>query len=60
MGKSLSGKNDIQINLLNTVDLGSGFKFEKLKIDSFTLLLKNELKETAVQLKTKLDLELNN
>jgi hypothetical protein len=59
MGKSLSGKNDIQINLLNTVDLGSGFKFEKLKIDSFTLLLKNELKETAVQLRTKLDLELN-
>ena len=59
IGKSLSGKNDIQISISNSIDLGSGFKFEKLKIDSFTLLLKNELKENALQVKTKLDLELN-
>ena len=58
MGKSLSGKNDIQIILSNTIDLGSGFKFEELTIDSFSLILKNELKETAIQLKTKLDLDL--
>ena len=58
MGKSLSGKNDIQINLSNSIDLGSGFKFEELTIDSFSLQLNNELKETAIQLKTKLDLNL--
>ena len=56
MGKSLSGKNDIQIQFLNTIDLGSGFKFEDLQIDSFNLFLKNELKETAIKLQTKLDL----
>lgn len=58
MGKSLSGKNDIQIHFLNTIDLGAGFKLEDLQLDSFTLLLKNELKETAISLQTKLNLEM--
>jgi hypothetical protein len=57
MGKSLSGKNDIQVHFLNTIDLGVGFKLEDLQIDSFTLLLKNELKEIAISLQTKLNLE---
>ena len=56
MGKSLSGKNDIQIHLLNTIDLGSGFTFEDLQIDSFDLFLRNDLRETAVEIHTKLDL----
>ncbi len=58
MGKSLSGKNDIQIHFLNTIDLGAGLKLEDLQLDSFTLLLKNELKETAISLQTKLNLEM--
>ncbi len=56
MGKSLSGKNELQIQFLNTIDFGSSFKFEDLQIDSLNLYLKNELKETALNLQTKLDL----
>ena len=57
MGKSISGRNQVELGFRTVIDLAGGFRLEDMQIENLILTLKNENSESAVQMKSKINME---
>ncbi|MDX1960029.1 MAG: hypothetical protein SFU98_15790 [Leptospiraceae bacterium] len=58
LGRSISGKNFIELNLKTVLDFGKNFKLEDLQLEPFLFKLKNESKSTGLELKSFINVDL--